>query len=127
MQDTILATFEGIAGMDGRGVELACTLDTDSPATKFHPDCIGAVEKAADGLVGRDGWLHITSGAGHDSVYTSRRCPTTMIFCRARTASAIIRRSIAAPRTAQWERRHCWTLCSSTTRAEVHERQSRRV
>ncbi|KAK1961557.1 Zn-dependent exopeptidase [Colletotrichum sublineola] len=30
---------------------------------------------------GRDsGWLPLTSGAGHDSVYTSKRCQTTMIF-----------------------------------------------
>jgi hydantoinase/carbamoylase family amidase len=80
MQDEILGSFDKIASEDGRGVELTWTLDTDSPAVKFHPDCIGAVERAADKLVGPDGWLPITSGAGHDSVYTSRLCPTTMIF-----------------------------------------------
>ncbi|KAM0327652.1 hypothetical protein ACHAQA_005945 [Verticillium albo-atrum] len=80
IQETVLASFKEIAGIDGRGVEVSWTLDTDSPATKFHPDCISAVEKAANGLVGREGWLPLTSGAGHDSVYTSRQCPTTMIF-----------------------------------------------
>ncbi|SPO07311.1 probable beta-alanine synthase [Cephalotrichum gorgonifer] len=79
MQGEILSSFEKIAGEDG-GVRLSWRLDTDSPAVKFHPDCIGAVERAADKLVGPGGWLPIVSGAGHDSVYTSRRCPSTMIF-----------------------------------------------
>ncbi|KAL7813354.1 hypothetical protein V8C26DRAFT_405677 [Trichoderma gracile] len=72
--------FKDIAKQDGRGVQVDWTLDTDSPATRFDPDCIKMVEKAATDLVGSDGWLHITSGAGHDSVNTSARCPTTMIF-----------------------------------------------
>ncbi|KAL6874491.1 hypothetical protein HDV57DRAFT_232451 [Trichoderma longibrachiatum] len=72
--------FKDIAKQDGRGVKVGWTLDTDSPATRFDPDCIKMVEKAATDLVGSDGWLHITSGAGHDSVNTSARCPTTMIF-----------------------------------------------
>lgn len=73
-------SFQEIAKEDGRGVQVDMTLDTDSPATKFDPDCIKMVEKAATKLVGADGWLHITSGAGHDSVNTSSQCPTTMIF-----------------------------------------------
>jgi hydantoinase/carbamoylase family amidase len=80
VQAECLAAFEALAKEDGRGVSLAWTLDTDSPAVRFDDECIVAVEAAANGLVGPDGWLHITSGAGHDSVYTSRRCPTTMIF-----------------------------------------------
>lgn len=82
--DECLARFAGIAKEDGRGVSFAYTLDTDSPAVKFHDDCIGAVRTAADELVGAEGWLELTSGAGHDSVCTSARCPTTMIFvpCR---------------------------------------------
>ncbi|KAL7916575.1 hypothetical protein GGI35DRAFT_433484 [Trichoderma velutinum] len=73
-------SFESIAKKDGRGVQFDWTLDTDSPATKFDPDCIAMVEKAATDLVGPNGWLHITSGAGHDSINTSSQCPTTMIF-----------------------------------------------
>lgn len=80
VQDECLAAFEKIAKEDGKGVEMQWALDTDSPAVKFDQNCIAAVEKAADGLVGRDGWLHLTSGAGHDSVHASKRCPTTMIF-----------------------------------------------
>lgn len=78
--DECLARFEAISREDGRGVSFSYTLDTDSPAVKFHDDCIGAVRAAADELVGPEGWLEITSGAGHDSVCTSAVCPTTMIF-----------------------------------------------
>lgn len=79
-----LARFGEIAKEDGRGVSFSYTVDTNSPAVKFHEDCVGAVRMAADELVGAEGWLEITSGAGHDSVCTSARCPTTMIFvpCR---------------------------------------------
>ncbi|TEA13901.1 N-carbamoyl-L-amino-acid hydrolase [Colletotrichum sidae] len=80
VQQQCLESFEKIAKEDGRGVEFTWMLDTDSPAVKFDKDCIQAVENAANGLFGADGWLPITSGAGHDSVYTSKRCPTTMIF-----------------------------------------------
>lgn len=82
--DECLQRFALISKQDGRGVSFTYTLDTDSAAVKFHPDCISAVKKAAGELVGEDGYMEITSGAGHDSVCTSVRCPTTMIFvpCR---------------------------------------------
>ncbi|KAL4411060.1 hydantoinase/carbamoylase family amidase [Colletotrichum abscissum] len=80
VQRRCIESFEKIAGEDGSGVEVQWTLDTDSPAVKFDKECIQAVENAAIGLFGPDGWLPLTSGAGHDSVYTSKRCPTTMIF-----------------------------------------------
>ena len=66
--------FERIAKEDGKGVTFSLTQDTDSPATKFDPECIAAVERAANKLVGQDGWLPLTSGAGHDSVYTNNSC-----------------------------------------------------
>lgn len=80
VQRECLEAFERIAKEDGKGVSFEWTIDTDSPATRFDKECIASVEHAADGLVGPDGWLHLTSGAGHDSVYTSKQCPTTMIF-----------------------------------------------
>lgn len=80
VQKLCLESFEAIAKQDGKGVKLTWTLDTDSPAVKFDKECIQAVEAAANNIVGPDGWLPITSGAGHDSVYTNRQCPTTMIF-----------------------------------------------
>lgn len=82
----------------------SCTVDwsTDfvSPATHFHADCIACVQAAgqdlcssatstssSDAVDGKDigAWGKLmTSGAGHDSVYTNKRCPTSMIFvpCR---------------------------------------------
>ncbi|RYO76702.1 hypothetical protein DL766_004150 [Monosporascus sp. MC13-8B] len=80
VQEQCLECFVKIAKEDGKGVEFSWTLDTDSRAVKFDKDCILAVEDAANALVGPDGWLPLTSGAGHDSVYTSKRCPTAMIF-----------------------------------------------
>lgn len=80
MQRLLFESFESIAKKDGRGVQLDWTLDTDSPATKFDPDCIKMVAKAATDLLGDQGWQYITSGAGHDSINTSSQCPTTMIF-----------------------------------------------
>jgi N-carbamoyl-L-amino-acid hydrolase len=54
----------------------------DSPAVKFDPACIDAVEAAAQS----NGFSHrrIVSGPGHDSAYIARVAPTAMIFvpCR---------------------------------------------
>lgn len=80
VQDECLQAFADIAREDGKGVTLDWTLDTDSAAVEFDEDCIAAVRGAATGLVGEDQWMELTSGAGHDSVYTSRHCPTAMIF-----------------------------------------------
>ncbi|KAJ5093557.1 hypothetical protein N7456_009418, partial [Penicillium angulare] len=80
VQDECLKAFSGIASQDGQGVTFDWTLDTDSPAVKFHPDCIASIKAAADSLVGPDGSMLMTSGAGHDSVYTNKHCPTAMIF-----------------------------------------------
>ncbi|KAJ3343218.1 hypothetical protein HDU93_009202 [Gonapodya sp. JEL0774] len=61
-------------------LKVAYTLEEiwNCPATKFHPSCIEAVKSAVAklGYPARE----ITSGAGHDSVYTSRHCPTSMVF-----------------------------------------------
>ncbi|KAI1390815.1 amidase [Hypoxylon trugodes] len=79
-QRLCIESFERIAREDGKGVQIKWTVDTDSPATQFSADCVGVVQGVAEDLVGPNGWLPMTSGAGHDSVYTSRKCPTAMIF-----------------------------------------------
>ncbi|KAF7550747.1 hypothetical protein G7Z17_g5500 [Cylindrodendrum hubeiense] len=62
-------------------LSLTWRTDTISEATKFHPDCIQAVRESAESVLGDpDGAVDISSGAGHDSVYTNMHCPTTMIF-----------------------------------------------
>ena len=81
VHDECLAAFESLrTSRWGRSVGLQYTLDTDSPAAHFDKNCIRAIEMAAGNLVGPDGWQYITSGAGHDTVCTSRVCPSAMIF-----------------------------------------------
>lgn len=75
-----LASFDSIAQEDGRGVEYSHNVDTESPAVRFDKDCIQAVERATLRTTGEGSYVNITSGAGHDSVHTSKHCPTTMIF-----------------------------------------------
>lgn len=99
------AAFSAIAkGEDIEGVNIGCApsdrhctvewqTDFVSPATHFHDDCIACVQQAGSDLceggdvdgknIGSWGKL-MTSGAGHDSVYTNKHVPTSMIFvpCR---------------------------------------------
>ncbi|KAJ9608135.1 hypothetical protein H2200_007123 [Cladophialophora chaetospira] len=89
IEKTCRSEFARIAEKDS---EKGCKVDwkelVDSPAVQFHPDCIAAVEESAKEVCGDlpmtadDGqlWKHMISGAGHDSCYTNRRCPTSMIF-----------------------------------------------
>ena len=105
VEDECKAAFDAIAkGEDVLGLQDGCTpssrqcsidwrTDFVSPATHFHDDCIACVQAAGNDLCGGGevqdknigSWGKLmTSGAGHDSVYASMRCPTTMIFvpCR---------------------------------------------
>jgi len=57
--------------------------DADNPAINFHDDCIQCVTESAAMIFGKDTeklTRRMVSGAGHDSVYTSKRVPTSMIF-----------------------------------------------
>src|SRR5262249_18313656 len=76
MEATLYAAIETIA-RDGK-VEIGTKKLHDLAAVRFHPDCVGAVRAAAEGL----GHAHrdIISGAGHDAVHMSRITPTSMIF-----------------------------------------------
>jgi acetylornithine deacetylase/succinyl-diaminopimelate desuccinylase-like protein len=77
--------FASPVSSDGQPLAVEWRTDTTSPAVNFHPDCIAAVQAAAESVLGSaDPARDMVSGAGHDSVYTSRRCPTSMIFvpCR---------------------------------------------
>lgn len=72
-------------GQQGLPLSVGWTTDFVSPAVLFHRDCIAAVRDAATAVLGGDA-LHrdMTSGAGHDSVYASRRCPASMVFVPSR-------------------------------------------
>ncbi|KAJ5225751.1 hypothetical protein N7468_006976 [Penicillium chermesinum] len=83
--------FDAIAAKEGAGIGKPCrvewTLDFDSPAVKFHEDCIKCVEQSAHAVVAdapvedtKSLVRSIMSGAGHDSVFTSKRVPTSMTF-----------------------------------------------
>jgi hydantoinase/carbamoylase family amidase len=80
VQGECLRAFDAIASQDGKGVSFDWTLDTDSPAVEFDHNCVASIQAAADQLVGREKSMLMTSGAGHDTVYTSKHCPSAMIF-----------------------------------------------
>jgi N-carbamoyl-L-amino-acid hydrolase len=81
---------EDLTVLDGHLRELAATVEDEmelqchvdeiwhSPTVHFAEECVAAVRDAADRL----GYSHmdVFSGAGHDSVYLQRICPTSMIF-----------------------------------------------
>lgn len=84
-------TFARRGSIDGNGVSsqsqgqlplsVKVTTDFESPAVLFHQDCISSVRAAAKSVLGDEQLFRdMTSGAGHDSVYASKRCPTSMIF-----------------------------------------------
>ncbi|KAK7413254.1 hypothetical protein QQX98_007842 [Neonectria punicea] len=52
-----------------------------SPALHFDPTMVQCVRESASGIGCQ---MELTSGAGHDSVYTSLKVPTAMIFARCR-------------------------------------------
>jgi hydantoinase/carbamoylase family amidase len=73
--------------IQGKPCEVTWRLDFASPATIFHDECIDCVRKAAKSIFGSETEAmtkDMTSGAGHDSVYTSRHVPTSMIFVPSR-------------------------------------------
>jgi hydantoinase/carbamoylase family amidase len=86
--DTVEAELrKDFASLAASNSKLSVDWQTDSvsPAVNFHPDCIAAVQAAAEAVTGNADLVRdMVSGAGHDSVYASRRCPTSMIFvpCR---------------------------------------------
>lgn len=76
---------------EGGTIGKVCTvqwqLDAPSEAIKFDASCIGCIEDSAKEVLGAQYEQLVqtmTSGAGHDSVFTSKRVPSAMIFvpCR---------------------------------------------
>lgn len=91
VENQLRSDFDAIAAAEGAGIGKPCrvewTLDFDSPAVKFHEDCINCVQESAHAVVADEPVADtkslvrtIMSGAGHDSVFTSKRVPTSMIF-----------------------------------------------
>lgn len=75
----------GLGPPSAHQVGVKWTTDSNSPAVHFHGDCIRAVRESAGAILGESSLCgDMTSGAGHDSVYTNHRCPTSMIFVPSR-------------------------------------------
>jgi hydantoinase/carbamoylase family amidase len=75
-----------------KGCEADWELLVDSPAVSFSEECISVVEASAADVCSTlpqnpagKLWRPMISGAGHDSCYTNRRCPTSMIFTPTRS------------------------------------------
>lgn len=75
--DQVLRTHLAEIG-ENLGVTTDCTCIWDSPVVAFDAANIDSVEAAAKKR-GYD-YQRMMSGAGHDSVYIARICPTSMIF-----------------------------------------------
>ena len=60
------------------GLDIKIDMVSSYPAQAFHPDCMSAVQRAAQKL----GYSNMpaVSGAGHDAVYMARLAPSGMIF-----------------------------------------------
>ena len=76
MADEVKAFAAQLSQKAGLGIEIE--LVSSYPAQSFHPDCIGAVARAAEKL----GYSNMpaVSGAGHDAVYMAQLAPSGMIF-----------------------------------------------
>ena len=73
------ARFEEICKEHGLTMEFDCFWI--SPALHFDPIMVQCVRDSAKSI---DCGMELVSGAGHDSVYTSLKVPTAMIFVRCR-------------------------------------------
>ena len=75
-----IAAGEDIGGVNtfgtkGRGCTVEWQEDSDSPAVKFHEDCIKCVEDSAESMLGTKSTNDVqrmTSGAGHDRYGTTK-------------------------------------------------------
>jgi N-carbamoyl-L-amino-acid hydrolase len=76
MHREIMAFCERTQSETGMSVQLERV--SYYPPCPFHPDCVGAVRKAASEL----GYstMDVVSGAGHDAIYVARLAPAGMIF-----------------------------------------------
>ena len=88
----LIASGADIGGLNQGGTQgQPCTVkiqtDSVSEAVLFHEDCINCVSDSAASVFGSNApslTKPMASGAGHDSVFASKICPTSMIFipCR---------------------------------------------
>ncbi|PVI08657.1 amidase [Periconia macrospinosa] len=82
---SIFGAFDRVITEESNGTSYAVQRTWGLPESTFHPHCIESVRKAARKSVSEDQIMDtIISRAGHDSGWTSRVCPTSMIFVPSR-------------------------------------------
>lgn len=84
LASAIFVAFDSIIASEANSTSYTITRSWGLPESKFNPHCIEAVRNAALKAVGKDQILDMKSKAGHDSAWTSRVCPTSMIFVQSR-------------------------------------------
>ncbi|KAF1961352.1 Zn-dependent exopeptidase [Byssothecium circinans] len=72
--------FDGIISEEANGTSYTIQKTWGLPESVFHPNCIDAVRAAALQSMSEDQIMVMKSRACHDSAWTSRICPTSMIF-----------------------------------------------
>jgi len=65
IEEALRVEVDRIVAEEGN-CEAQWSMDTDSKAVDFHPDCIQAVRESAEEAVGSEKWIEMRSGAGHD-------------------------------------------------------------
>jgi acetylornithine deacetylase/succinyl-diaminopimelate desuccinylase-like protein len=76
----IFQSFKEIIQEEGNKTAFTITREWGLPESIFASECIDAVRAAALDVVGQDQIIDMKSGAGHDSAWTSKVVPTSMIF-----------------------------------------------
>jgi hydantoinase/carbamoylase family amidase len=76
----IFSAFDTVIAEEANGTTYSIERLWGLPESKFHPRCIESVRAAAVKVIGEEQVIDMKSRAGHDSAWTSRVCPTGMIF-----------------------------------------------
>lgn len=76
----IFKAFDKIITEENNKTSYAINRSWGMPQSVFHPWCIDACKAAALKAVGEDQIMDMKSRAGHDTAWTSRVCPSSMIF-----------------------------------------------
>lgn len=80
LAEAIFASFNHIIEEENNGTAYKIERTWGLPESKFHPHCIDSVRAAALKEVKEEQIMDMKSWAGHDSAWTSRVCPTSMVF-----------------------------------------------
>lgn len=100
-ESELKSAFEAIAQNEGssRSCTVEWRLDFESSDVTFHPECIDCIRDSAEAVVSIPASQvpRLISGASHDSVCTSRRVPTAMVFVPCRDGVSHHPREYCAP------------------------------